>query len=89
MYLEISLYKITRHMIESGNTGVIPRIGVMSWAGFNVDRATSRAFGTAGVGLAGWGPPQLLLVCHYSHVINVCSALQKQKQKQKQKPIFY
>ena len=72
-------------MIESGNTGVIPRIGVMSWAGFNVDRATSRAFGTAGVGLAGWGLPQLLLVCHYSHVINVCSALQKQN-KTKTKP---
>ena len=59
MYLEISLYKMTRHMIESGNTGVRHRIGVMSWAGFSVDRATSRTFGTAGVGLAGG----LLLPC--------------------------
>lgn len=53
MYLEISLYTTTRHMIENGNTGVRHRIGVMSWAGISVDRATSRAFGTAGVVLAG------------------------------------
>lgn len=79
MYLEISLYKMTRHMIESGNTGVRPRIEVMSWAGFSVDRAASRAFGTAGVGLAGWGLPQLLLLCHYSHVNKCVQCFAKKK----------
>lgn len=73
MYLEISLYTMTRHMIESGNTGVRHRIGVMSWAGISVDRVTSRAFGTAGEYWLGVPTPALtsmpLFRCHKCAVL--------------------
>ena len=57
----ISLYKTTRHRTESGNIRVRLQNGVIPRARCSVDRATSMALGSTGVGLAGWALPQLLL----------------------------